>query len=398
MDYFNNINLFNIKIFKSKSIIFITALLLVLTYGLIDVNAKEINPNGYYGVTMCTEIVTGVSQSEYVDCAYQNSQIVQGSNTIYTMLPKASESFDGGTLNYSIVSNMFLFAYYDFKKGNYYTLNYSFDNGSYIFNNITNYDNFSDLTYGYFYNNDYVQNDGLTLTSYVTDYDSTTYKGNIVITFLATEDTSSYRFIINGLPLLRNTSFDYQQGYRVYLLSAFEEENNDSALLQQITNQNNTMINQNQQIIEGQSQGNEKLDNITNILEDDNPLNDGDLIDFFDGIVPSSDTPISDLLLLPMNLLDIYATSLGGTCNPVSLGTLFGTELVLPCIDLSDKLGSLWSLIDAIISIFMFYNIAMLCISIFDSITSLQSGFDLLYSPQHGNLSRQGRGHSRGLY
>lgn len=399
MDYFNNISLFNIKSSKSKLIIFISIICFLVFPD--NTFAKEINPNGYYGATICTEIVTGVGQSQFVDCAYQNSNIVQGDSTSYTFLPKATESFDGSTQNYYVANRIWLFAYYEFKKGNYYTLNFAFDNGSYILNNLTNYNNFSDLTYGYFYNNDYVQADGLTLTSYAINYDVSNYNGNITITFLATENTSSYRFLIDGLPLLRNRSFDYGQGFRVYLLSAFEEENNDSALLQQITNQNNTMINQNQQIISGQSQGNQKLEDIFNSITDDEPISDDELDGFFDGIGANftTDTPISDLILMPFTLLEAYSNGISGTCSQFSLGSLFGSELVMPCVDLESLLGSnLWGLIDGLISIFMFYNIAMLVISIFDSVTSLDDTFQLLYTPQHGDMSRVGRGHSRGLY
>ena len=397
MDYFNNINLFNNRIFQSKFITFILIMFLVLTYGLIDVNAKEINPNGYYGATMCTEVVTGAGQSNYVDCSYQNSQIVQGESTTYTMLPKAVESFDGSTQNYYVVNRLWFFAYYEFKKGNYYTLNFSFDNGSYMLNNLTNYSNFSDLTYGYFHNNDYIQDDGLTLTGYSINYNSSEYKGTISITFKATEDTSSYRFWIDGLPLLRNRSFDYSQGYRVYLLSAFEEENNDSALLQQITNQNNTIINQNQQQINQQQQTNDKLDKFF----DDEPLSDEVIDEFFDGIGANftTDTPISDLLLMPLTILEAYSNGISSSCSSFNLGSLFGTELIMPCIDLKSILGSsLWSLIDTIISLFMFYNIAMLVVSIFDSVTSLEDSFQLLYSPRHTNLTRVSRGENGGLY
>lgn len=399
MDNSNIFNLFHIKISKSKLIVFIAIICFLVFPD--KTFAKEINVTGSYGLTMCTEVVTGAGSSQYVDCSYQTSQQINNESTTYTILPKAVESFDGSTQNYYVANRLWFFAYFDFKKDNYYTLNFSFNNGSYIYNNLTSYNKFSDLTYGYFSNNDYVQNSGLTLTGYSVDYNSSDYIGTISITFKATENTSSYRFWIDGSPLLRNKSFSNNQGYRVYLLSAFEEQNNDSALLQQITNQNNTMINQNQQIINGQSQGNQKLEDIFNSITDDTPISDEELDGFFDGIGANfaTDTPISDLILMPFTLLEAYSNGISSSCSNFSLGSLFGTELVMPCVDLESIVGStLWSLIDTLISIFMFYNIAMLCVSIFESITSLDDSFQLLYTPQHGDMSRVGIGHSRGLY
>ena len=399
MDNFIFINLFNTKIFKSKFIIFIAIICFLVFPN--DTFAKEITATGSYGLTMCTEVVTGAGSSQYVDCSYQTSQQINNESTTYTILPKAVESFDGSTLNYYVANRLWFFVYYDFKKNNYYTLNFSFNNGSYIYNNMSSYNSFSDLTYGYFSNNDYIQNDGLSLTGYSVNYNSSTYDGTISITFKATESTSSYRFWIDGFPLLRNKSFTNNQGYRVYLLSAYEEQNNDTALLQQITNQNNTLINQNQQIINGQSQGNQKLDDIFNTINDDTPISDKELDDFFDGIGANfaTDTPISDLILMPFTLLEAYSNGISSSCSNFSFGSLFGTELVMPCIDLESIVGSnLWTLIDTLISIFMFYNIAMLCVSIFESITSLDDSFQLLYTPQHGDMSRVGISHSRGLY
>ena len=86
--------------------------------------AKEITATGSYGLTMCTEVVTGSGSSQYVDCAYQTSQQINNESTTYTILPKAVESFDGSTLNYYVANRLWFFVYYDFKKNNYYTLNF----------------------------------------------------------------------------------------------------------------------------------------------------------------------------------------------------------------------------------------------------------------------------------
>lgn len=344
-----------------KKFIFMIPLLLVVSFGLINVNAKEITTNGYYGLTLCTEVVTG-SSSEFTDCSYRNSQQITNDSTVYTIFPKAVESFDGSTFNYSISNRLWLFAYYDFKKDNYYTLNFSFNNGSYFYHNLTSYNTFKDLSYGYYSNNDYVQNDGLTLTGYSINYDTSQYNGTISITFKATVSTSSYRFWINGSPLLRNISFDNNQGFRVYSLTAFEEQNNDSALLQQMTNQNNTIINQNDQIINNGNQTNNTL-NDDNVDESTNKATD-----FFNNFDSGDSGTLTDIISLPLDFLD----KLNNTCSPIVLPVPYMGDFTLPCLQtyLSTFLPeSFLNLIKLIVNGFLTYKIV---ISLVDFINSLK--------------------------
>ena len=393
MDNFNDFYLFNSKIHKSKFIVFIAIICFLVFPD--KTFAKEINVNGYYGLINCTEIVNNNSSS-IVDCSYVKSEIINGTNTVYSKLPKATVDFSGTTSNYTVSNTLFLFGYYSFTKDNYYTLNFEFDNGSYIDNTLSS-TLVSDVFFGYYGSSDYIENQGLSDLAYSVTYDTSTFKGHISITFKCTKDTSSYRFKIVRMPILRNYSFQYDQFFRVYLLNAIEEEDNSNALLGQITTQNSTIINQNQEQLNQQQQINDKLDD----LFDDEPLSEEVIDDFFEGIGANftTDTPISDLILMPLTILEAYSNGISSSCSSFNLGNLFGTELIMPCVDLKSLLGSnLWTLIDSIICLFMFYNIAMLVVSIFDSLTSLEDSFQLLYTPQHGNLSRVGRGHSRGLY
>lgn len=351
-----------------KRFIFFIPLLLVVSFGLINVNAKEITTNGYYGLTLCTEVVTG-SSSEFTDCTYKDSQHITNDSTAYTIFPKAVESFDGSTFNYSSANRLWLFAYYDFKKNNYYTLNFSFNNGSYFYHNLSSYNTFNDLTYGYYSNNDYVQNDGLTLTGYSIDYDSSQYKGIISITFKSTVNTSSYRFWIDGSPLLRNISFDANQGFRVYSLTSFEEDNNDSALLEQMTNQNNTIINQNEQIINNGNQTNNTL-NDDNVDESTNKATD-----FFNNFDTGHSGTLTDIISLPLDFLD----KLNNTCSPIVLPVPFMGDITLPCLQsyLSSFLPeSFLNLIKLIVNGFLTYKIVT---SLIDFINSLKdpNNFDL---------------------
>lgn len=127
--------------------------------------------------------------------------------------------------------------------------------------------------------------------------------------------------------------------------------------------------NGNQAIADGQQQ-------LNDTLTDDSGVSDNDIEDLF-GDFEESDSPISDLLTMPITLAQAYLDGFGGTCSSINLGSLYGTNLIIPCIDLQSKLGStLWNLIDVLFSLFMLYNIAMLIVKVFDGITSLNDQFD----------------------
>lgn len=145
---------------------------------------------------------------------------------------------------------------------------------------------------------------------------------------------------------------------------------NDNSNTQNIINNNNQNT---QSIINNQNSNTEQ---ITNTLTDDEGVADNDINSLFQELDVSSDTPISDLLTMPITLVQAYMNGVGGSCSAVNLGSLYGTNLIIPCIDLEARLGSgLWNLIDVLFSLFMIYNIAMLIINIFDKVTSLDDTF-----------------------
>lgn len=105
-----------------------------------------------------------------------------------------------------------------------------------------------------------------------------------------------------------------------------------------------------------------------------------------------SSTPVSDLLLMPITLLNAYYNGFNSSCSPYSFGSLYGTELKFPCINLESYLGStLFNIIDSLCVFGIIYAIGMLCVWFWDSLTSLRDTFDSLYVPQHGPDSYQGR-------
>lgn len=134
--------------------------------------------------------------------------------------------------------------------------------------------------------------------------------------------------------------------------------------------------------------GNQALEDT---LTDESGVADSDISDLF-GDLQESNSPISDLLTLPITLLEAYLTGFDSTCSSYNLGSLYGTNLVLPCINIPDYIGSsLWSVIDALCCIYMIYNIAMLFVSVYETFTSLDDSMQFLYSPQHTGHTRVSR-------
>ena len=126
-----------------------------------------------------------------------------------------------------------------------------------------------------------------------------------------------------------------------------------------------------------------------NITNEDSPDTDS----FFNDLkIDDSNSPVSDLMVMPLTLLNSYTNGFSGTCKPFNLGSLYGHDLILPCVNIEKYIGSnLWSLIDTIFTLYMVYNIGMLCISIYESITELDDGMQLLYTPQHSGHTRVSR-------
>ena len=132
--------------------------------------------------------------------------------------------------------------------------------------------------------------------------------------------------------------------------------------------------------------GNQALSD--SITSEDSPNTSQDISDM-DNMV-ASDTPISDLITMPLTLFNAYINGINSSCSSVNLGNLYGTDIILPCINLESRLGSnLWGIIDALFSLFMCYNIGMLFITAFDGITSLRDDFEGLYQPKHADTGYQ---------
>lgn len=154
----------------------------------------------------------------------------------------------------------------------------------------------------------------------------------------------------------------------------------------------NAINNSTQNIINNQNQNTQSIINSQNsttnaITSEDDPNTNSSIQGFQNSL--ASDTPITDLITMPLTLLNAYINGMNSTCSPYNFGSLLGTNLTMPCINLQQRLGNnVWSIIDVLFSIFMIFNISKLFISAFNNFTSLKDDFSNMYTndyqPKHG--------------
>ena len=100
--------------------------------------------------------------------------------------------------------------------------------------------------------------------------------------------------------------------------------------------------------------------------------------------VSTDETPISDLLTMPMTLINSFLTGIQGTCVTYTFPELYGYSLSLPCLNLEQYIGTgLWNIVDSLCCLFLSLNIGLMTINLFDKITSFEDIFDILYEPRH---------------
>lgn len=119
---------------------------------------------------------------------------------------------------------------------------------------------------------------------------------------------------------------------------------------------------------------NNNINNINDTLNDDTIDSPSDMLEDFEDLLPSNGV-ITQLLALPITWYQKILNSLSGTCQSFNLGSLYGTNLIMPCIELSDYLGStLVNTIDLMITGFFILHIARKMIKAFENFTSMKEG------------------------
>lgn len=108
-----------------------------------------------------------------------------------------------------------------------------------------------------------------------------------------------------------------------------------------------------------------------------------------------SNNPVSDLITMPITFLQTLNNNVSGSCITWNLGSLLGSNVTMPCINLQEIIGSnLYNLIDMAICLFLAYNLGLMCVTIWNNITSLKDDFDDMYSPKHAYQGKHSGGDS----
>ena len=95
----------------------------------------------------------------------------------------------------------------------------------------------------------------------------------------------------------------------------------------------------------------------------------------------ASDNVVADMVLMPITFLNAFNNGFKGSCSSYNLGSLFGHNINLPCINVANFLGqSLWSIIDILMSGFLILGIGKKFVRVFNDFTNLKdSQVDELY-------------------
>lgn len=142
-----------------------------------------------------------------------------------------------------------------------------------------------------------------------------------------------------------------------------------------LSNQQN-IIDQNNQIISEQQNTTDAIEDTNDTLKDDS-IDDNNISSTLEDL--SEDLPtnsvISDLLLLPVRLFQSILNSINGSCSSFDLGSLYGSNLTLPCINIEALVGSdLWSVIDILFCGAFVLIIRKKFVDIFENLTELRNG------------------------
>ena len=265
-------------------------------------------------------ILTGLTDIQFPDCAKGNRYFIVGSDKSYISDPN-------GRINSN--SNYFVTSPIKINPNETYTMN------------IVNAYN---IQYGYycFYRKN------LTVIS------CSKYTDNTTTSYSFTSPNDSYYF--------RATLYK-----------------NDNVLLNATINGNTCVTNSYQSIYQDSTdeiRTRQELVNIENAMTDETaPSIDID-------VDVASDTPIIDLIYMPLSFLGELLDHTDDTCQPYSIPFDFSggnNTLTLPCINIKDYVGNdFYNIINALISFYMAYNIGLMCVTIYNNITSLKDGFSYL--------------------
>ena len=354
-------------------------LLFIFFFGLFiflpnDAFASEINSSGWYSGYQDQFIFIELEDDNlirnYGDFSSFSGGTISGSSS-YIILPKQFTGFSStggitlqGTVT-SYISEMSLYANASFKQGSYYTINFGFNNGSYI--NVATGIIRNNFSIKLFDGNDY--NIDPSNISFNISYDPSTFKGNISVTFMAPLSTDYAQIKIGNhnsrynSQLVYNNSSAADNGFRIYLINVDESQSLSDALLGQLAGQNQTIINQNQQIIDNSNKTND-------LLEDDDISGAEDSASGFFNDFETNDFGLSSIITMPLEFINGLTSS---TCYSLNLPLPFvDTNVTLPCMtSIYEKyFGTFFTLYQTITTGFIAYGV---CVNIFRLVQGFKS-------------------------
>lgn len=179
-----------------------------------------------------------------------------------------------------------------------------------------------------------------------------------------------------GLQFNTNTTYTGNFWFIGYDLDVLGYANNitTSDINTAISNSGLATANSVSQVQQSITQVQQELGSIDDTLNDSSVDSSDNSINNLKTKIPTNSV-ISDLLLLPVRFLQNFVNALGSSCSQFNLGSLYGTNLFMPCINIQNYLGSaIWSTIDLIISGMFVYHLRKKFIEIYQNLTNLKNG------------------------
>ena len=226
------------------------------------------------------------------------------------------------------------------------------------------------------------------------DYQTTMYSKSSFIQFEVTpSSTNSFSLDVpTDLLLYQQICID---GYQIEVASNSSSNQDSQAIINNNNSNTNAIINNDNRnttnIINSQNETTEAINDINDTLQDTEITGDsigGKLAD----IESISDTPITDLITLPITLIQNIYNSISGSCSSYSLPFGFGLTnytLTLPCIDLGHEkyLGRVvWGRVDDLFCIFILFFLFKMIIWFFTNWSTLKDNFGYLIDPSNRGL------------
>lgn len=310
------------------------------------------------------------SNGIYFDTCYDSEMTL---NDVYSLYPSGYSSSE---------YPYFILTVYRTNDGN--TVNY----GMYVYKELSNF-NFSTNNNGYYYvqpNEDSVgfevsrfgcsnglndTEEEMSLIPYVFNWSTTRLWANLgnwnnyLFTFNTNERfNNKYDYIVNDIPL---NGVQYPR----FLASNFDiKDNNDTVLISSTFSSSDP-----------EPEPEPEPPTTNDILTDTTIPTFNDI---FGGVSPISDGVISDLITVPITMLNIaYLNS--DTCSSFDVPFLNNNNLHFNCFTISDYLGENVShIIDIFIVFGIIYTIAPVVVTLFEEVTTFKDTWTTLYYvPQH---------------